>query len=94
MATDPTSIGNFPDLVKLLEKDGVLHKTDLAEQTVQIPTQRGELDSVLLMRWQDSDGVVQFIQALPIEVPADKLLIVSDAVTRLNHCLLYTSRCV
>ncbi|MBL8636728.1 MAG: YbjN domain-containing protein [Myxococcales bacterium] len=87
MAIDPNSIGNFADLVKLLEKDGVLHKTDLAEQTVQIPTQRGELDSVLLMRWQDSDGVVQFIQALPIEVPADKLLIVSDAVTRLNHAL-------
>jgi hypothetical protein len=29
MATDPNAIGNFLDLVKLLEKDGVLHKTDL-----------------------------------------------------------------
>lgn len=87
MATDPNAIGNFPDLVKLLEKDGVLHKTDLPEQTVQIPTQRGEMDSVLLMRWQDSDGVIQFIQALPMEIPADKLLLASDALARLNHAL-------
>ena len=87
MAIDPNAIGNFPDLVKLLEKDGVLHKTDIPEQTVQIPTQRGELDSVLLMRWQESDGVIQFIQALPIEVPADRLPVLSDALTRLNHAL-------
>ena len=87
MATDPNAIGNFLDLIKLLEKDGVLHKTDQAEQTVQIPTQRGELDSVLLMRWQESDGVIQFIQALPMEVPADKLDLASDALTRLNHAL-------
>ena len=85
--TDKNSIASFQDLVNLLESDGVPHQSDVAGMMVQIPTQRGSLDSVMLIRWQKDDGVIQFIQALPLTVPDDKLAAAVDAVTRLNHVL-------
>lgn len=87
MAFDANLISSFQDLTQLLDRDGVFHKTELADKTVQIPTQRGTLDSVMIVRWQDADGVIQFIQGLPLEVPDDKLGAVVDAVARLNHVL-------
>lgn len=84
---DENAIASFADLVHLLERDGVYHQVDVSESTVQIQTQRGALDSVLLVRWQESDGVIQFIQAVPLEVPEAKLADAVDAVTRLNHVL-------
>ena len=87
MTTEANVIPTFADFVRLLERDGVFHKTNLAELTVEIPTQRGTLDSVMLVRWQESDGVIQFIQALPLEVPDAKVAVLADAVTRLNHVL-------
>lgn len=87
MTSDANPIRSFNELVQCLNRDGVLHQTDNADKTVRIPTQRGSLDSVLLMRWQEQDGVVQFIQGVPLEVPEDKLALAADAVTRLNHAL-------
>lgn len=87
MTTDKNSIASFQDLVNLLESDGVPHQSDVAGMMVQIPTQRGTLDSVMLIRWQKDDGVIQFIQALPLTIPDDKLAATVDAVTRLNHVL-------
>lgn len=87
MTADANLIASFADLIKLLERDGVPHQSDVAEMMVQIPTQRGPLDSVLLIRWQQSDGVIQFIQGIPLEVGDDKLGALVDAVTRLNHVL-------
>ena len=87
MSSDANPIRSFNELVQCLDRDGVLHQTDTADKNVRIPTQRGSLDSVLLMRWQDQDGVVQFIQGVPLEVPEDKLAVAADAITRLNHAL-------
>ncbi len=84
---DENAIASFRELVHLLDRDAVFHKADASDMTVQIPTQRGPLDSVLLVRWQESDGVIQFIQAIPLEVPEQRLADVVDAVTRLNHVL-------
>jgi hypothetical protein len=87
MTAEPNLIESFADLVHLLEREGVFHRSNLAEMTVEIPTQRGSLDSVMLVRWQPSDGVIQFIQALPLSVADDQIGCLVDAVTRLNHVL-------
>lgn len=87
MARDVNMIRSFQDLLHVLERDGVPHQAEPAEQSVRIPTLHGDLDSVLLLRWQDSDGVIQFIQALPLVVPEDKLGLLSEALTRLNHVM-------
>jgi len=87
VTADPDLIANFPDFVHLLERDGVFHRTNPAEMTVEIPTQRGSLDSVMLVRWQPADGVIQFIQVLPLTIGDAQLGSLVDAVTRLNHVL-------
>lgn len=87
MAVVVDVIRSFAELLQLLHRDGVPHEPDLAKKTLRIPTQRGTLDGVLLIRWQDDDAVVQFIQPLPMTVPADRLPALAEAVSRLNHAL-------
>ncbi len=87
MATDPNRIASYPELLELLAREGVLHQARTEEKSVTIPTEKGTLDGMLLMRWQDSDGVIQFIQSLPLEIAEDKLALVESAIARLNHAL-------
>lgn len=53
-----------------------------------IPTQRGPLDSVLLIRWQTDAGVVQIIQPLTFEVPIERMPAMEAALCRLNPALV------
>lgn len=87
MATDPNRIASYPDLLELLAREGVLHQARTEEKSVTIPTEKGALDGMLLMRWQDSDGIIQFIQSLPLEIPTDKIAAMESAIARLNHAL-------
>ena len=87
MAMEQSQITSYASLLALLERDGVMHLNHAVDQTVQIPTQRGQLDGILLIRWQEADGVVQFIQSLPVPVPEDKIPAMESAIARLNHAL-------
>lgn len=87
MATDPNRIASYSELLELLAREGVLHQARTEEKSVTIPTEKGTLDGMLLMRWQDSDGVIQFIQSMPLEIAEDKLALVESAIARLNHAL-------
>lgn len=87
MATDPNRIASYRELLDLLAREGVLHQARTEEKSVTIPTEKGTLDGMLLMRWQDSDGVIQFIQSMPLEIAEDKIALVESAIARLNHAL-------
>ena len=80
-------IRSFQDLLDLLRRDNVMHQPDVAAGEVLLPTQRGQLDSVLMMRWQQEESVLQFIQPLAIEIPAERMPAMAAAVTRLNPAL-------
>ena len=82
MATDPNRIASYSDLLDLLAREGVLHQARTEEKSVTVPTEKGTLDGMLLMRWQDSDGIIQFIQSLPLEIPADKIPLIESAIRR------------
>ena len=84
---EPEKITTFEDLTNLFSRDEVLHQVDHGDKSVLIPTEQGTLDSVLLMRWQESDGVLQFIQQIQVEFSPDRLPVLAEAVTRLNHAL-------
>lgn len=87
MATDPNRIASYRELLDLLAREGVLHQARTEEKSVTIPTEKGTLDGMLLMRWQDSDGVIQFIQSMPLEIAEDKIALIESAIARLNHAL-------
>ena len=80
-------INNFQDLLSLLARDQVLHQTTSDPNAVAIPTRRGTMEGVLLLRWQAAQGVVQLVQSLPLEVPIERVAAVQDAILRLNHAL-------
>ncbi len=74
---------------ELLIRDGVLYQGDPAANAVRIPTQRDGLEGVQVIRWQEHDGVLQYIQSLLRDVPEDRLAALEGAVTRLNHALAW-----
>ena len=84
---DAALVQNFDALVELLNRDSVTHQTDVDEQYVVIPTEKGGMDSVFVISWAGEDGVVHFIHQMPIEMPKDKLNDVETAMVRLNHAM-------
>lgn len=87
MADDPVIIRSYQDILDLLARDGLMHQADTADLSVRIPTQRGPFEGVLLLRWQERDGVMQLIHPLPLRARPDRLSAVESAVLRLNHAL-------
>ena len=67
----PDMLKTYQDLLDLLNHDSVLHKADNEKMSATIPTRRKDLDGVMIIRWQQKDGVVQFIQTMPTDIPED-----------------------
>jgi hypothetical protein len=88
-AADPALVKSYQDLLRLLDQQGVPHQTDASTKSVSISTERNGISGVQLIRWQDEDGVLQFIQSLPIEVPETQFGVVESAIARLNHGLAW-----
>lgn len=84
---EPATLATYQDMLDLLNHDSVLLKADNARMSVTIPTKRKDLDGVMIIRWQQKDGVVQFIQTMPIEIPEDRVAAVESAMVRLNHAM-------
>jgi len=92
-ASSPSSppealVKNYKELVQLLQRDGVSHQANVSSSEVLIPTQRAQLDSVLILRWQEPEAVLQFIQPLNFEIPESRLNAMDAAVARLNPVLI------
>lgn len=87
MRSETHKIQSFQDLLALLAADQVLHQTTADPSAVAIPTRRGTMEGMLLLRWQAAQGVVQLVQSLPVVVPEDRVAAVEDALVRLNHAL-------
>ena len=83
-----TNIASYEDLIALLQADGVLHESHAETRSVNIPTGRGALRGVLVLRWQPDRGVATLIQSLPMTVPPDRVAAFEAGITRLNHALL------
>lgn len=80
-------VRSYQELLDLLRRDNVMHQPNLAAGEVLIPTQRGQLDSVLMMRWQTEESVLQFVQPLAFEIPAERMQAMAVALSRLNPAL-------
>ena len=83
----PETIGDFAELLAMLEADRVPHRADAATQLVEIPTRLASEDATLLIVWDRDEHLVQLIQPLPFEVPTGAVPAVEDALVRINHAL-------
>lgn len=88
MSENNQLVRSYSDLLDLLKRDGVPHEANPDDSELVIPTERGPLDSVLLIRWQQDAGVVQMIQPLTFEVPPERIAAMETALCRLNPALV------
>ena len=77
---------SFSDLVDYLRAERVPHEPTAASKSVHIPTEDG---GVQIIRWQDEDGLIQFIQSMLRNLPAERMPALESAVARLNHALAW-----
>jgi hypothetical protein len=82
-----TPITTFAELTAFLTAESVPHVADADKQFVRIPSKVGEPPVPALIRWNASDGLVHFVQPVPIKVPRHRLTHIETAVTRLNYGL-------
>jgi putative sensory transduction regulator len=83
------AIASYEDLVRFIEREGVPHELERESRSVRIPTERKGIRGIQIIRWQDDDHVVQFIQSMLRDIPAERLPALADAVARLNHALAW-----
>ena len=80
-------VSSYQELIALLKRDGVAHQPDDENQFVSIPTEKGPIDGMLGIRWDDERNVIHFIQPITLKLPEGHLPIVEAAITRINHGL-------
>lgn len=86
MATEPL-VSSYQDLVNLLTRQDVKHEAEPSSKSVHIPTVWRNIEGVQVIRWQERDNVIQFIQSTPITVPDDKIPAMESAIAQLNHIM-------
>ncbi|MFG0332061.1 MAG: YbjN domain-containing protein [Maioricimonas sp. JB049] len=82
---EPPLLTGFDDIVAILKRDAVPHQIHAEQQFVTIPTRRNGFQGVMLIRWANADGVLHFVQNLPLEVPEERHSELIEAIVRLNH---------
>lgn len=81
----PRQVQNLDDLIEILQTDMIQHEANLEEQYVVVPIQRGNLNAIQVVRWAARDGVIHFIQVIPLQVPDEHRSNVESGMLRLNH---------
>lgn len=81
-------ITSFAELEELMTQDGVEFESVPEATTIQIKTGISEQAGPLLVRWDERQGVVHFIQAVPVRVPDDRLREIESTIVRVNHGML------
>ena len=79
----------YADLVQLLMRDGISHRADPRRKLVTLETEQQGILGLQEIVWQDEEAAVQFVQSVPVELPADpaRLAGLESALLRLNAAL-------
>lgn len=81
------AIYDYEDLLEVMQSDGLMHQADRPTLTVHIPTQLGEHEGLMLLRWLEHEGVIQMVHALPFIVPWKTRAGFVEALNALNHAI-------
>ena len=78
-------VTNIEQLIEILKADNIDHQANVEQQFVMVPINRSGMNSAQVIRWAAQDGVVHFIQVIPLQVPKEHAAAVESAMIRLNH---------
>lgn len=84
---EPKLLTSYQDVLEVLNDNSVLHQSNNKNQSIRIPTKRKDLDAVMIIRWQTNEGVVSFVQSMPMKVPEERVKSLETTMMRLNHML-------
>lgn len=79
-----TRLTKYSDLVEYLAENNVPHKTDPANQVVELPVTSPPLTGVLYIRWEKKLPYVQIIHPFVGNVPENRITDVETALCRAN----------
>ncbi|MCB9570526.1 MAG: hypothetical protein H6709_00395 [Kofleriaceae bacterium] len=80
-----TRLHSFDDFLAFLDGNQLPHKAAPAQQLVELPS-TGPLPGNLFVKWERTVPFLQLIHFM-LEVPADRVADVSEALVRLNNLL-------
>lgn len=78
-------VESLEDFVEILKADKVNHQANIEDQYVVVPVNKNGLKAAQVIRWAAKDGVVHFIQVIPMKFSDDVIPAVESAMVRLNH---------
>jgi hypothetical protein len=79
-----TQLHRFADLLLYLEEDKVPHKSDVAQQVVELPVIVAPLSGVVYIRWELKLPYIQIIHPFVAGVPEDRVQDVESAICHAN----------
>lgn len=86
MSTTPPPIDSFEALQAQLTSENLPFRIAAdVSNTLTLSTKLGGVDSLLHIRWEGMPGIVQFVQTIPLIVPAARRAEVSALVHQLNN---------
>ena len=81
----PSEVTSFNELKAALTRIGINHQANDEQLFALVAVQNKEFKAAQVIRWAQPDGVVHFIQVIPVKVPEEQISNVEAAIVRLNH---------
>lgn len=85
----PQQIASYADLVKAYERQNISVKSNEKSQTLMFQTKRPEFVGVMVVKWDQVNGVCHFIQTTPFKIEKDDYPLYLEAAAKLNHGFLF-----
>ncbi|TWT40135.1 hypothetical protein KOR42_49830 [Thalassoglobus neptunius] len=82
---EESQIKSLENLMQFFQRIGINSQADLEQGFIAIPVKKEAFDAVHVVRWATSDGVVHFIQVIPLKVAPERIGALESAIVRLNH---------
>ena len=82
-------ISTFEEMCEFFERENVGFEVDDAAPFICLDLHHGGLNNAIVLRWDADDGVLHFIESLPIDIPKDRFSDVESAMLRINHVNVY-----
>ncbi|MEW4487963.1 YbjN domain-containing protein [Thalassoglobus sp. JC818] len=82
---ESSQIKSLENLMQFFQRIGVNSQADLEQGFIAIPVKKEAFEAVHVVRWATSDGVVHFIQVIPLKVAPERIAALESAIVRLNH---------
>lgn len=78
-------VSSFEDLTASLSRLGINHQKNDEQQFVLMTVENENFKAAQVIRWAAPDGVVHFIQVIPLRAPEENLPAIESSILRLNH---------